>query len=77
MFQTNNLLWYSQKSRSTFFQGREDDVNIMMIMTYGPTPFSFSFLENGVLRNKYNDKTNDIHIPCIYFFPFVQSFFKL
>jgi hypothetical protein len=52
-------------------------VNIMMIMTYGPTPFSFSFLENGVLRNKYNDKTNDIHIPCIYFFPFVQSFFKL
>jgi hypothetical protein len=34
----------------------------MMIVTYGPTPCSFSFLGNGVLHNKDNDKTNDIFI---------------
>jgi hypothetical protein len=56
MFQANNHLWYNQKSRSTFFQGRENDANIMMIVTYEPTPCSFSFLENGVLRSKDNDK---------------------
>jgi hypothetical protein len=62
MFQGNNHLWYNRKSRSTVFQGRENDVNIMMIVTYGPTPCSFSFLGNGVLHNKDNDKTNDIFI---------------
>jgi hypothetical protein len=34
----------------------------MMIVTYGPTPCSFSFLVNGVLRNKDNEKTNDMFI---------------
>jgi hypothetical protein len=76
MFQANNQLWYYQKSRSTFFQGREHDANIMMIVTYGPTPCSFSFLENGVLRNKDNDKINEIFIH-LYFCLFIQSFFRL
>jgi urease accessory protein UreF len=35
MFQAINNLWYNQKLRSTFFQGRENDASIMMIVTYG------------------------------------------
>jgi hypothetical protein len=80
MFQTNNLLWYNQKSRSTFFQGREDDANIMMIVTYGPTPCSFSIHESGVFHNKEMTKqmtysyTMHILLPfCAIIFPVMKS----
>jgi hypothetical protein len=76
MFQANNHLWYYQKSRSTFFQGKENDANIMMIVTYGPTPCSFSFLENGVSCNKDNAKTNDIFIYHAYTFALLFNRFS-
>jgi hypothetical protein len=68
MFQANNLLHCNQKSRSTFFQGREDDANVMMIVTYALTPCNFSFFENDVLQNKDNDKLHDIFIYNAYTF---------
>jgi hypothetical protein len=48
----------------------------MMIVTYGPTPCSFPFLENGVLRNKDNDKTNDIFIHHAYTFALLFNRFS-
>jgi hypothetical protein len=77
MFQVNNHLWYNQKSRLTFFQGRENnDVNIMIIVTYGPTLCSFSFLKNGVLHNKDNDKTNYLFIYHAYTFALLRNLYS-
>jgi hypothetical protein len=76
IFQSNILLWYNQKSRSTFFQGREDDANIMMIVTYGPTLCSFSLLENGVFHNKGNDKSIDLFIYHAYTFALLLNLYS-
>jgi hypothetical protein len=75
MFQVNNLLWYNLKSRWTFFQGREDGANIMMIVTYRATPCSFSFLESGVLQNKDDDKIDDIFIYHAHTFGLLYSLY--
>jgi hypothetical protein len=48
----------------------------MMTLAYGPTPCSFSFLENGVLRNKDNDKTNDLFIYHAYTFALLCNLYS-
>jgi hypothetical protein len=75
VLQANNLLQCNKKSRLTFSQGREDDANIKMIVTYGPTPCSFFFLDNGVLQNKGNDKTNDIFLYRVYTFTILYNLY--
>jgi hypothetical protein len=48
----------------------------MIIVTYGPTLCNFSFLKNCVLRNKDNDKTNDLFIYHAYTFALLRNLYS-
>jgi hypothetical protein len=77
MFQANNHLWYNQKSRSTFFHRRENDVNIMMILTYGPTPCSFPFLRMVFCATKIMTKQMTYSYTMHILWPFYAIIFQV
>jgi hypothetical protein len=77
MFQANNHLWYNEKSRSTFFQGRENDASIMMIVTYGPTPCSFPFLRMVFCATKIMTKQMTYSYTMHILWPFCAIIFQV
>jgi hypothetical protein len=48
----------------------------MIIVTYGPTLYSFSFLKNGVLHNIGNDKTNNLFIYHAFTFALLRNLYS-